>query len=106
MMKYHCHPLPSVTAVTAVVIVTVVALALPLGVPNFPKHSLRGGHIFGTAVEVLALEQDVWYLATLLHLSRPGWVAVSLPQPDLVGQPRMAWIWGILGLEFCHILPL
>lgn len=36
------------------------------------------GHIFGTAVEVLALEQDVWYSATLLHLSQPGWVVVQL----------------------------
>lgn len=42
------------------------------------SDSRQKGHIFGTAVEVLALEQDVWYLATLLHLSRPGWVAVQV----------------------------
>ena len=89
-------------SVAAVVIVGVVAVALPLGVPDIPKHSLRGGHIFGTAVEVLALEQDVWYLATLLHLSRPGWVAVSLPQPDLDGQHRSTTNkgvgWGYFGV--------
>ena len=31
-------------------------------------------------MEVLALEHDVWYTATLLQLSRPGWVIVSAPQ--------------------------
>jgi len=53
----------------------------PEAVKTLSSVTLCAGHIFGTAVEVLALEQDVWYSATLLHLSQPGWVVVSKAQP-------------------------
>ncbi|CAK9000763.1 unnamed protein product [Durusdinium trenchii] len=46
-----------------------------------PHRLQQKGHIFGSPVEVL-LEPDVWHVATLLHLSRPGWVVVQVESAE------------------------